>query len=179
METFYKITTNNNIRITNFPVSISIPSSINLPKGGCSQPILIKLSNTPIVDMSITFNYDNSVYNENVFFPNTRTTKSSLTFSKNQDNSTLSFCTTANVTGTEIKVALVLTGTNYNSYKLAPTNVITFNLITLSNVSNPNVQLELINQQKTFVDFNVTQNVDGILYYHLYIGDSTGNALSS
>jgi len=129
--------------------------------------------------MSITYNYDNSIYNENVFYPNPHTTKSSLPFSKIRDNNTLSFCTSSNITGTAINVTLVLTGTNYNSYAFSPSNVITFNLVSLGNVSSPNVQLELINQQKTFVDFNVTLNVNGILYYHLYIGDSTGNALSA
>ncbi len=66
--------------------------------------------------MSITFNYDNSVYNENDFYPNPRTTKSSLSFNKDRDNNTLSFCTSANVTGTSISMTLISTGTNYNSY---------------------------------------------------------------
>lgn len=60
--TNYKITTNNNIRITNTPVQILIPTSINLPIGGCSSPIIIKLSNPPLLDMTINFNYDNSIY---------------------------------------------------------------------------------------------------------------------
>ena len=35
----------------------------------------------------------------------------------------------------------------------------------------------MINQQKTFVDFNLTLNVDGLVYYELLIGDSTANGL--
>lgn len=129
--------------------------------------------------MAISFNYDNLVYNENVFYPNPKTTKSSLPFSKHNDNNTLSFCTAPNVTGSQIKVTLVVTGTNYNSYTFAPSNVINFNLIDLGSVPDPSVQIQLINQQKTFVDFNITTNVDGILYYNMYIGDSSGNSLSS
>lgn len=102
--------------ITNTPVPITIPTTINLPKGGCSPPLVIKLTNPPVIDMSITFNYNNSQYDENTFFVNPHTTKSSLTFTKDNDNNTLSFCTAANITGTSIPVKLVLTGTNYFSY---------------------------------------------------------------
>ncbi len=132
-----------------------------------------------MVDMSITFNYDNSIYNENVFYPNPRTTKSSLSFTKTRDNNTFSMCTAENVTGSQIKVKLILTGTNYNSYKFAPSDEIVFNLVSLTNVQNPTVGIELINQQKTFVDFNITVNVNGILYYHLYIGKSSENTMTS
>jgi hypothetical protein len=60
--TFYKITTNNNIKVTNIPVPITIPSSIDLPKGGCSSPFLIFLTNPPTVDLKVSFTYDNFVY---------------------------------------------------------------------------------------------------------------------
>jgi len=53
-----------------------------------------------------------------------------------------------------------------------------FNLVTLVNVPSPTVQVLMINQQKTFVDFNLTLNVDGLLYYELFIGDYAGNRLS-
>jgi hypothetical protein len=88
-------------------------------------------------------------------------------------------CTAENVTGSQIKVKLILTGTNYNSYKFAPSDEIVFNLVSLTNVQNPTVGIELINQQKTFVDFNITVNVNGILYYHLYIGKSSENTMTS
>lgn len=139
MQTFYKITTNNNIRITNTPVSITIPTSIDLPRGGCSNPFIIKLTNPPTIDMSVTFNYDNLVYNENVFYPNPHTTKSSVTFTKNRDNNTVSFCTTSNVTGSTIPVTFVLTGTNYNSYQFSPSNVVNFNLVTLPALPAPTI----------------------------------------
>jgi hypothetical protein len=72
---------------------------------------------------------------------------------------------------------MVLAGTNYNSYKFTPSNIITFNLVTLPALPSPTVQVKMINQQKTFVDFNLTLNVDGLVYYELLIGDSTANGL--
>lgn len=83
---------NNNIRITNTPVYITIPSNVNLPKGGCSAPIQIKLLNPPVNDMSINFNYDNFLYDSNDFYPNPHTTQSKLLFTKNNDNNSISFC---------------------------------------------------------------------------------------
>ena len=106
-------------------------------------------------------------------------TKSTLTFTKDKDNNTLSFCTSNNITGTQIEVTLILTGTNYNSYRFSPSSKIIFNLVTLPVLASPTVDILLINQQKTFVDFNLTFNSDVYLYYHLYIGDSPANVLSS
>jgi hypothetical protein len=76
-------------------------------------------------------------------------------------------------------VTFVLTGTNYNSYTFSPSAVVTFNVVNLPATPTPTVSIIMINQQKTFVDFNITQNVDGILYYELYIGDSSADVLSS
>ncbi len=67
---------------------------------------------------------------------------------------------------------LIMTGTNYNSYEFTPTNVITFNLVALPAVLAPTITINMINQQKNFIDFNLTLNVDSILYYNLFIGDS-------
>ena len=91
--------------------------------------------------MSITFNYDNAIYNENVFYPNPFITKSTLTFTKDKDNNTLSFCTSENVTGSQVEVKLILTGTNYNSYRFSPSSKIIFNLVTLPVLSSPTVDI--------------------------------------
>ena len=61
--TYYTITTNNNIKVTNIPVPIIIPGTINVPQGGCSIPYLLNLLNPPFNDVMVTFNYDNSQYN--------------------------------------------------------------------------------------------------------------------
>ena len=43
----------------------------------------------------------------------------------------------------------------------------------------PSIIVTMINQQKTFIDFNLTLNVDGIVYYNLFIGDSAANTRSA
>lgn len=61
--------------MTNIPVTITVPSTINVPLGGCSEPVIIDCVNPPYNDMTITFNYDNAVYDENSFWHNPQTTK--------------------------------------------------------------------------------------------------------
>jgi hypothetical protein len=70
-----------------------------------------------MLDMTVTFNYDNLAFGEDDFFPNQRTTKSELEFTKMNDNNTISFCSSSSLTvGSTVAVSLILTGTNYNSY---------------------------------------------------------------
>ena len=51
-----------NIKVTNTPVVINIPSSLTLPQGGCTDPYIISLVNPPFTDMTITYVFDNSLY---------------------------------------------------------------------------------------------------------------------
>ena len=51
-----------NIKVTNTPVVITIPSSLTLPQGGCTDPYLISLANPPFTDMTISYVFDNSLY---------------------------------------------------------------------------------------------------------------------
>ena len=99
--------------MTNIPVTITIHSSIDLSKGGCSSPFLMFLTNPPTVDLKVTFTYDNFVY----FYPNPKTTNSLLEFNKTVDNNTVSFCSSSNITETQFSLTLFLSGTNYQSYK--------------------------------------------------------------
>lgn len=61
--TYYTITKNNNIKVTNNPVLVTIPSVINIPIGGCSTPVTIDIVNNPLNDVTINFNYNNRIYN--------------------------------------------------------------------------------------------------------------------
>lgn len=90
--TYYTITKGNNIRVTNVPVKITMPQSIDIPLGGCSEPYIITLPNQPYIDVGIAFNYDNRAYDENTFFPNPHTTNSEVLFTPNISKNTLSFC---------------------------------------------------------------------------------------
>jgi hypothetical protein len=67
---YYIVLTNNNIRVTNTPVNIVVPSSITVPKGGCSIPIKVTLNNPPYSDVSINFVYNNSMYSSDIFWLN-------------------------------------------------------------------------------------------------------------
>lgn len=127
--TYYQITTNNNIRVKNTPVNIMIPSTINLPVGGCSNPFLVLLPNLPMNDVTISFTYNNLLYGQNDFFPNQKLTNSQLSFNQTVSNSTVSFCSSVNITQTNFPLTFVLSGTNYQSYTFIPSNVITINII--------------------------------------------------
>jgi hypothetical protein len=92
----------------------------------------------------------------------------------------VSFCLSSYVSGaTNIPITFIFTGTNYNSYTFSPSNIVLFNLINLTNVATPSITLQMVNQQKTFVDLNLTLNIDGIVFYELYIGTSANQVLSS
>lgn len=73
---YYTVLTNNNIRITNTQIPITVPSSITVPKGGCSLPIKVTLANAPYNDVSVNFVYNNSLYSSDVFWLNPETTNS-------------------------------------------------------------------------------------------------------
>jgi hypothetical protein len=161
-----------NIRITNTPVSITLPSTLTMPKGGCTNPFVIKLNNPPFKDLVITYIFDNSVYSEDDFYPNPQTTPTQMRFNSTFDNNTFSFCSSSNLVATQIPISFYLSGTNYNSYTFVPSNVIQINVIpSISNVV-PTIALRLKNQQKTFLDIFFTNNVDGTIFYQMMIGQN-------
>lgn len=66
--------------VTNNPISVVIPASISVPVGGCSIPFTVDILNPPILDVEVAFIYNNQVYNESIFYPNSHTTKSKLSY---------------------------------------------------------------------------------------------------
>lgn len=161
-----------NIKVTNDPVLITLPSTLNLPKGGCTNPFLILLTNPPFLDLTISYTFDNVLYSQNDFFPNPLTTQSQMNFNSTFANSTFSFCSSSNLSATQIPITFYLSGSNYNSYKFSPSNKITVNIVNgVANVS-PTLTLVLKNQQKTFLDVDFTNNVDGTIFYHLMLGQN-------
>ena len=177
MNTHYQITLNMNIKVTNIPVSITLPSSLNLPQGGCTEPFLIKLTNPPYSDIAITYTFDNSIYSEVDLYPNPITSSAQLDFTPTNYNRTFSFCSSSALPLTAIPLTLSISGTNYQSYTFSPSNVITLNVVnTVANVA-PVLTMQLKNQQKSFLDVDFTNNVDGIIFYEMAIG--TGAATTS
>lgn len=52
---FYTSLSKYTVLVSNLPISISIPSSINVPLGGCSVPYEIVLTNSPYSDVQLSF----------------------------------------------------------------------------------------------------------------------------
>lgn len=161
-----------NIRITNNPVPIVLPTTLTMPLGGCTIPTIIKLTNLPFSDVIITYTFDNIAYSEDHFYPNSLTTQNQLTFTNILDNNTFSFCSSTSLTATQIPISLHLFGTNANSYTFSPSNVILVNIVPSISNTTPTVTLSLKNQQKTFLDIDFTNNVDGNIYYQMMIGQN-------
>ena len=174
MFTYYTITKNNNIKITNTPVSVDIPTSIDVPIGGCSKPITVDIKNSPFNDVGVSFNYNNSKYREEIFWPNHHTTKSEMLFDTENTINTLSFCTADSYDiaelGNSFVVELVFIGTNFRSYEFDPSASVTINIISALSLPTPSLDIEIINIQKTFLDFNLSINSPGTIFYQLQIG---------
>lgn len=161
-----------NVMVVNTPVAITLPASLNMPLGGCTNPFSMLLSNPPFQDVSISYTFNNTLYSQNDFYPNPLTTQSFMNFNSTTNNNTFSFCSSAALNATQIPITFYLTGTNYRSYSFSPSNQILINIVT--NVANtaPTLNLVLRNQQKTFLDVNFTNNVDGTIYYQLMLGQN-------
>lgn len=172
INTNYQITLNMNIQVTNDQVPIVLPASLNLPLGGCTNPFIIKLTNPPFQDLTISYIFDNSVYSENDLFQNPSVTPSQMTFTSIKDNNTFSFCSTSNLVATQIPISFYLSGTNYNSYTFSPSNQILLNVVNAVANVTPTLQLVLNNQQKTFLDVNFTTNVDSMVFYQMILGQN-------
>ena len=165
VNTNYQITLNMNIKVTNNPVTVTLPTSLTLPQGGCTDPFLITLTNPPFVGVTVSYAFDNSVYSEVDLFPNPLTTPASMDFTPDQDNNTFSFCSSSTLPLGSIPLEMTLSGINYQSYAFSPSNIITLNVVnTVANVA-PTLTLKLNNQQKSFLDVNFTNNVDGTIFY--------------
>lgn len=172
VNTNYQITLNMNIQITNDRLPIVLPSTLSLPRGGCTNPFPIQLSNPPFLDLTISYVFDNSAVSETDFFPNPLTTPSQMTFSPSRDNNTFSFCSSPTLSPSSVVLTFYLSGTNYNSYYFSPSNTVTVNVVNGPANTLPLLSLALNNQQKTFLDVNFTNSVDSLIFYHLQLGQA-------
>lgn len=172
VNTNYQITLNMNVKVTNTPVHITLPASLTMPKGGCTNPFIILLNNPPFQDLTISYTFDNSLYSQNDFYPNPLTTLSQMYFNSTINNNTFSFCSSSTLSAAQIPITFYLTGTNYQSYAFTPSNQIIINIVNGLANTPPTIALALTNQQKTFLDVNFTNNVDGTIFYHLMLGQN-------
>lgn len=93
-----------------------------------------------------------------------------MTFTKDNYNNTFSFCSSSSLPVTSIPITLQFSGSNYESYTFTPSKQITLNVVTSVLSTVPSLSLVLNNQQRTFLDVNFTNNVDGTIFYQMMIG---------
>ena len=168
--TYYTITKGNNIQVTNIPVTVTVNSSIDVPIGGCSEPIIVDIVKPPFTDLSVSYNYDNFLYDEDTFWPNPKVSNSELTYNSTVTKNSLSFCADSSMTTGSFPLRLVLGGTDYRSYIFSPSENVTINIISSGVVLTPQISFVVANRQRTFVEFNITTNTDGNVYYHYQLG---------
>ncbi len=93
-----------------------------------------------------------------------------MLFTATYPNNTFSFCSTATLPIAAIPITLHLSGSNYASYNFTPSNQIILNVVNNTVNTIPTLSLVLNNQQKTFLDVNFTNNVDGLIFYQMMLG---------
>ena len=103
-----------------------------------------------------------------------------MIFTATYPNNTFSFCSTTALPIASIPITLQLSGSNFASYNFTPSNQIIFNVVNSTVNTVPTLALALNNQQKTFLDVNFTNNVDGLIFYEMMLGQSkTPNTLQT
>ena len=58
------------VLVSNVPITITLPTTIDVPEGGCSIPYEIVLANSPYSDLNLNFEYDTTLYNLHLFWLN-------------------------------------------------------------------------------------------------------------
>ena len=158
------------VSVTNNPVTITIPSSLSVPVGGCSVPFLIQLTNIPYDNIDLNFEYDTDLFNLQLFWVNEETSYNTLEFSNGVTERSLSFCSDPSLTQSSLEVSAYIGGLNQNSYQLS-SDTISVTLVSNGTTNrNPTVQIVKKNIQKTYGGFEVTANLNGQLYYELKVG---------
>lgn len=103
-----------------------------------------------------------------------------MVFTSAYPNNTFSFCSTTDLPVADIPITLQLSGSNYDSYTFSPSNKIILHVVTNTPNTIPTLNMVLNNQQKTFLDVNFTNNVDGIIFYEMMMGQNmTPNSLQT
>ena len=95
-----------------------------------------------------------------------------MTFTKVYYNNSFSFCSSTSLPIVSIPITLHLSGSDFASYTFSPSSTIMLNVVNNVTNSTPSVSLVLNNQQKTFLDINFTNNIDGIIFYDMMIGSN-------
>ena len=67
---FYTALSKYKVSVSNNPIQIPVPTSINMPRGGCSVPVKMVVAKAPSSDLQINFEYDSDLYKLDDFWIN-------------------------------------------------------------------------------------------------------------
>lgn len=109
---FYTALSKYKVSVSNNPIQISIPTTINMPKGGCSIPVKIAVAKAPSSDVQINFEYDSDLYKLDEFWINEEISYTELEYTKDVAERQLSFCCSSTFKATSIPVNLYMSRSN-------------------------------------------------------------------
>lgn len=164
---FYTALSKYKVSVSNNPIQLAIPSTINMPKGGCSIPVKIAVAKAPSSDLQINFEYDSDLYKLDEFWINEEISYTELGYEKDVAERQLSFCCSSTFKATSIPVNLYMGGSNEQAYTLSRSNLTVIVVSNTSTIASPTFSIAVVNTQKTYTKLSVTTNLPGILYYEL------------
>lgn len=154
------------VDVVDTPVTITIPTTIIVPKGGSSLPIAVQLLQKPFKDMQILIDVDEDYYN-GAFGVDLDYSAPSLNFTSTDGLKYISFYSTDAISSfpSTFTVNLKLDGSNYKSYTLS-TSQITIQIQTVA-FGTASIAATQGTIQKTQVDFSITPASEGMLIVQL------------
>lgn len=149
---------------------VTIPTSINVPRSGCSSTQSLSLTNNPVSDLIVTFDSTTLKAKNLYLYVLSSNSHSDTTISfTNTGNSTQSFkiCSFENSTAsTSIQIPVWLDGTNNGSYIISGS--ISSITVNISTMPSPSVTISLPSYYDGGVGtFSITTNIQGNYLYSL------------
>lgn len=158
--------------VTSTPITINFPSSFTVPKGGCSMPVAIQLTNPPFSSITIYYNYDSLLVPPSHFWVNQEISFKQMTFDLNNTQRWVSFCSSSSITTSSFPVNLNLGGDNAASFVFTST-VTNIVIDSMATNTSPTFSISAANVQKTFAAIQVVTNTPGFFYYQLSVSPSS------
>jgi len=150
-----------NIRIivTDNPITITIPSTIYVIRGGTSLPIPITLVNPPYSDLQILIVFNEAFFN-GAFRIDADYSSPALNFTVNQRTQYLAFVATTKLAISSFTISLELDGSNYESYRLSTDTV---EIIVIDkNLPTPFISGSQTGLGKTYASFQLNYPEAGV-----------------
>jgi hypothetical protein len=160
------------IKVVDTSVPIALPSTLTVPRGGCSVPVRLELPVLPFSGVAVNYQYNSTLYNESLFYINQVTSGFNLDFGPSTKYQLMSFCATTSMAASTLSIGLVLSGIQQQSYSL-PTTSMTVSIVNQAS-SSPSLGLAAGSSQRQSVPLTATTNQEGTLYYQFFITGTAG-----